>query len=49
MDEMNETPNLRITWTPAAAPVVQAAEMIAFYAAHPVVAHDPSELDDFRL
>jgi hypothetical protein len=47
MDEMS---SLRITWDAAPDEIVQAAEMIAFYAAHPSAAGDDTfELDFFIL
>lgn len=49
MTDTDTLATIRIEWTPADHPVVQAAEMAAYQAAYPTAAGDPSELDDFRL
>lgn len=46
---MDEMTTFRITWDAADDEIVQAAQMITFYAAYPSAEGDSSELDDFRL
>lgn len=48
MDE-DELATLTLTWDAAPEPIVQAAQMITFYAAYPSATGDSSELDDFQL
>jgi len=49
INEVDEFTTITITWDAADDEITQAAQAITFYAAHPVVRHDASELDDFRL
>jgi alkylhydroperoxidase/carboxymuconolactone decarboxylase family protein YurZ len=49
MTDTEQLPTLTLTWDAADSEIVQAAAMVAFYAAWPTTAHDSAELDDFRL
>lgn len=49
MTDSEELPTLTLTWDAAPEPIVQAAQMITFYAAWPTAAGDSEELEGFRL